>query len=165
MNRHRSTSSSTTRPRRKNELLIEELANVAIIPAKSQGDVIKINLDVIETGVDERRQSRQNTDHHVVKISEDATSLMAGDADYEAQPQQRSNGYSSDIKVKNRRQSNRTEYTITKKLVAISTVHILLNLPSYAGNIKNFIDETIGSDSDDVDMILATWYFQQFAMV
>jgi len=92
---------------------------------------------------------------------------MAGDADQPSQPQQSSNRYSSaGITVMNDRQlSNRTEYTITKKLVAISTVHILLNLPSYAGNIKNFIDETIGSDSDDVDMILATWYFQQFAMV
>ena len=130
MNRHRSTSSSSTKLRRRNELLINELASVAIIPAKSQGDAIHINLDVIETGVDERHQSPQNTDHPVVKLSEDVTSLMAGDADYQSQPQQRSSGcYSSEIKVKNRRQSNRTEYTITKKLVAISTVHILLNLP------------------------------------
>ena len=32
------------------------------------------------------------------------------------------------------------------------------------GNIKNFIDETIGSSSD-IEMTLVTWYFQQFAMV
>jgi len=56
---------------------------------------------------------------------------MAGDADQPSQPQQSSNRYSSaGITVMNDRQlSNRTEYTITKKLVAISTVHILLNLP------------------------------------
>ena len=54
---------------------------------------------------------------------------MAGDADQPSQPQQSSNRYSSGITVKDRQLSNRTEYTITKKLVAISTVHILLNLP------------------------------------
>ncbi|KZS12306.1 thyrotropin-releasing hormone receptor [Daphnia magna] len=58
--------------------------------------------------------------------------------------------------------SIRIQYSITKMLLLISTVFIMLNLPSYVVRLQVFISEVSGSNSE---VSSTAWLLQQFFML